>query len=901
MPAADLAKWDADVVLADGGTVHLRPIRPDDADGLLALHGRLSAESVYLRFFSPLPRPSPELLERFVNVDYSDRMALVAELGGDLIAVGRYDRLPSGDEAEVAFTVQDDQQGRGLGTILLEHLAAVAREEGIRWFRASTLPQNRQMLDVFRSAGFEVERKFTEGVVEVRFEIAPTDTAVSAQRAREHRAEAKSVARLLRPRTVAVIGAGRRRATIGHEILRNLLTGGFTGAVYPVNSTAHAVAGVRAYPSVLDVPDDVDLAVVAVPADAALDVVTECAAKGVGGLVVITAGFAETADGADRQRTMVALSRRSGMRLVGPNCMGVVNTNPTIRLNATFAPSAPAPGRIGFASQSGALGIELMSRAGDLGLGLSSFVSLGNKADVSSNDLLQYWEDDPDTDVILLYLESFGNPRKFARLGRHIARTKPIVAVKSGRTTTGVRAASSHTAALGSGDAAVDALFRQAGVIRVDTLDQLFDTAQVLVHQPLPAGRRLGIISNGGGPAILAADACEAAGLDVPEMAPETQARLREFVSADASVGNPLDLVASADADVFARALALLLSGDEVDAVLVIFVPPLVTRADDVARAIVRTTAEATKTVVACFLGHHGVPEALRGSGRDTRTVPSFAFPESAVSALGRAVDHGDWLRRPEGHVPAFDGVDVGAGRAAVDRFLESHPEGGWLAPDTAVALCEAFGVRVLPLRRAGTTDEAAEAAAALGLPVALKAGSGDIVHKTDVGAVHLGLGSADDVRAAFREMHDRLGDQMGGAVVQPMTEPGIETIVGVVHDPSFGPLVLFGMGGTAAELVRDTATRIVPVTDVDARELVRALRTSPLLFGYRGATPADVSSLEELIIRIGILADTLPQVAELDCNPVIVSPSGAVAVDVKVRLEPAPATRAEVRALRPV
>jgi len=901
MPAADVARWEADVVLADGGTVHLRPIRPEDSDALLALHQRLSAESVYLRFFSPVPRPNPELLERLVNVDYSDRMALVAELGGDVIAVGRYDRLPSGDEAEVAFTVQDDQQGRGLGTILLEHLAAIARDEGIRRFRASTLPQNRKMLDVFRAAGFEVERTFTEGVVEVGFEIAPTDTAVSAQRSREHRAEAKSVARLLRPRTVAVIGAGRRRATIGHEILRNLLTGGFAGAVYPVNATAHAVAGVRAYPSVLDVPDDVDLAVVAVPADGALEVVEECARKGVGGLVVITAGFAETADGADLQRTMVALSRRSGMRLVGPNCMGIVNTNPTVRLNATFAPSAPPPGRIAFASQSGALGIELMSRAGDLGLGLSSFVSLGNKADVSSNDLLQYWEDDPDTGVILLYLESFGNPRKFARLGRRIARTKPVVAVKSGRTTTGVRAASSHTAALGSEDATVNALFRQAGVIRVDTLDELFDAAQVLVHQPLPSGRRLGIISNGGGPAILAADACEAAGLEVPEVSSGIQASLRTFVSPDATVRNPLDLVASADAGTFEQALALLLAGDEIDAVLVIFVPPLVTRAHDVARAIVRATAGAAKPVVACFLGQHGVPEELRGSGSDTRTVPSFAFPESAVRALGRAADHAEWLRRPEGRVPSLAGIDADTARAGVERFLADHPDGGWLDPDAAVAVCEAFGVAVLPLLRANSADEAAEAAAALGLPVALKAGGGDIVHKTDVGAVRLGLTSADEVRAAFGEMHHRLGDGMGGAVVQAMTEPGIETIVGVVHDPSFGPLVLFGMGGTAAELVRDTATRIVPVTDIDAQELVRALRTSPLLFGYRGAPPADVDALEELIIRIGILADALPQVAELDCNPVIVSSSGAIAVDVKILLRPASPNRAEVRALRQV
>jgi acetyl coenzyme A synthetase (ADP forming)-like protein len=887
--------WESDVVLADGGTVHLRPIRPEDGDALLALHGRLSDESVYFRFFSPIPELSPAQLDRFTHVDYHDRMALVAEAGDELVAVGRYDRLASGDDAEVAFTVQDDQQGRGLGTILLEHLAVVAREEGIRRFRASVLLDNRRMLGVFRDAGWELERELDGGVVELGFPIEPTDASVAAQRQREHSSEARSVARLLGPRSVALVGAGRRRGTIGHEILRNMLEGGFTGPVYPVNQAAGEVAGVRAYRSVLDVPGEVDLVVIAVPAAAALDVVRECAEKRVGGLVVITAGFAETSDeGRERQRELVATSRRSGMRLVGPNCMGVVNTNPDVRLNATFAPFAPTSGRVGFASQSGALGIELLSRAKDLDLGISTFVSLGNKADVSGNDLLQYWEDDPDTDVILLYLESFGNPRKFGRLARRIARGKPIVAVKSGRTRTGVRAASSHTAALGSTDAAVDALFHQAGVIRVDTLEQLFDVAQVLAHQPLPAGRRLAIVSNGGGPAILAADACEAAGLDVPELSAATQDRLRTFTSPDATVRNPLDLVASADAATFEQALAVLLDGDEVDAALVIFTPPLVTRADDVAAAIMRAASGATKPIVACFLGHQGVPDALRTG---TRGVPSFAFPEAAVRALGRAADHAEWRRRPEGTVPQPTDID----RAGADRIIDSSltAGSGWVEPDVANALCECFGVPVLPLRRVATADEAADAATGLGFPVALKAASGAIVHKTDAGAVALKLGTAEEVRAAFRAMHDRLGDEMGGAVVQPMVDPGIETIVGVVQDPLFGPLVLFGMGGVTAELLRDTAMRLVPVSDVDAYDLVRSLRLSPLFFGYRGSPPVDVASLEDLIVRVGLLAAEHPAVAELDCNPVIVSASGAVAVDVKIRVEPPPPAKPNVRALR--
>jgi len=890
-------EWEADVVLADGATVRLRPIRPDDAGLLNELFGRLSEETIQYRFFSPLRQLSEGWLERFTQVDYDDRMAMVAQSGDQLVAVGRYDRLDPPTVAEVAFTVQDDQQGRGLGTILLEHLAAAARERGIETFRATVLPGNRRMLDVFRDTAFDIVQRFEGGVIQVTFPIGATDASASAQDQRERVAEARSMTRMLAPRSIAVVGAGRRPGTIGHEVFRNLLTGGFTGPVYPVNPTAPSVAGVAAYPSVVDIPGDVDVAVIAVPVDEVLEVVRDCARRKVHGLVVITAGFAESEGGVDRQREIVELSLRSGMRLVGPNCMGIVNTNAAVGMNATFAPFVPVRGRVGFASQSGALGIELLSRAGGLGLGVSTFVSLGNKGDVSSNDLLPYWQDDPETDVILLYLESFGNPRKFARLAREIARTKPIVAVKSGRTPTGERAASSHTAALSSPDDTVGALFRQAGVIRVDTLEQLFDTAQVLAHQPLPAGRRLAIVSNGGGPAILAADACDAAGLVVPELTPATQARLAAVNAPAATVRNPIDLVASATAASFADTLGLVLASGEVDAVLTIFVPPLVTQADDVARAIVEAVDDRVP-MVACFLGHEGVPEALRAEGGGA--VPSYAFPESAVHALGRVASHADWLRRDPGSVPDLPGVDVEAARAVVDGFLEARPEGGWLDPDEAIRLVDAFGVRTVPTRRAATADEAASMAEDLGLPVALKAGSGALVHKSDIGAVRLGLATPDAVRAAFADMASRLGPEMGGAVLQPMVETGVETIVGIAHDPSFGPAVLFGMGGTTAELIRDTAMQLVPVTDADAHDLVRALRTSPLLFGYRGSEPTDVAALEELLLRVSLVADTLPEVVEFDANPVVVSPSGVTALDLKVRLEPARPDHEGLRALRP-
>ena len=900
--AGDLSRWECDVVLSDGGTVHLRPIRRTDADALLGLYSRLSEESLYLRFFSPVPPPTARQLEALTSLDYERRFALGAELGDDLVAIARFDRLANEADAEVAFTVQDDQQGRGLGTILLENLVAIARELGVTRFVASTLASNARMLRVFGDAGFEVQRHRESGTVELSFAIEPTTDSVAAQLAREHVAEAHSVERLLAPASVAVIGASRRPGSIGHAVFKNLLAGEFTGPVYPINPTAGAVAGVRAYPSLRDVPDHVDLAIIVIPAEQILDVVHDCVAKHVRGLVVISSGFAELgADAARSERAIVDLARHNGMRVIGPNCMGVLNTNPGVRLNATFAPVTPPSGHVAFASQSGGLGIELLARAEQVGLGVSTFVSMGNKADVSGNDLIQYWDEDPDTDVILLYLESFGNPRKFARLARRVARRKAIIAVKGGRTVAGARGTSSHTAALAVPDVAVDALFRQAGVIRVDTLEQLFDVATVVLHQPLPGGRRAAIVTNGGGPGILAADACSAAGLEVPELSDTTQQALRRFVSPDAGVSNPVDLVASATAEQYEQAVQTLLADDEVDACLVLFVAPLVTRADEVGRAVVRGTAETAKPVVACFLGGNGAL-SLVPSEADTRRIPSFPFPEAAAAALGHAADLADWRRRPEGRLPSLDGVDLDAARRLVTERLSEHPAGVWLDPSFARELLTSVGVRVVATLVAHDEDTAVRAAGELDCAVVLKAASGAIIHKSDVGAVHLGLRTPDEVRSAYAAMKARLGEQMGGAIVQPMLGPGVETIVGITRDPSFGSLVLVGMGGVQAELMHDTALRILPITDRDAHDLVCSLRGAPLLFGYRNAPAMAVDALEELVLRVGQLADAIPEIAELDCNPVIVTPTDATAVDVKVRLtppEPAPPTG--VRRLREV
>jgi acetyl coenzyme A synthetase (ADP forming)-like protein len=891
MAAEYPATWEGDVVLSDGGTVRVRPIRSDDEARLLGLYERLSDESMYLRFFSPVPAPTATHLERLTTVDYDAHMALVAQLGDDIVAVARYDR--TGDhEAEVAFTVQDDQQGRGLGTLLLEYLAVVARSKGITTFVADTLPNNSRMLNVFADAGWPAQRAFVDGTVRVRFSIEPTDDSIAAIQAREQQAEGASTARLLAPRSIAVVGASRKPGTIGHELFRNLIAYDFQGPVYPVNPTSISVAGVRAYPTILDIPDSIDVALVVVPADAVPAVVDQCAQKRVHGLVIISAGFAEVGEnGREMQRSIVSTARRNGMRVIGPNCLGIVNTAPDVRMNATFAPVVPVRGPVAFLSQSGGLGIELMSRTGELGIGVSEFVSVGNKADVSGNDLLQHWETDPNTEVILFYLESFGNPRKFARLARRVARRKAIVAVKSGRTQAGSRAASSHTAALASPDVAVDALFGQAGVIRVDTLEQLLDCAQVLAHQPLPPGRRVAIVSNAGGPGILAADACAGAALEVPELSERTQAALRSFVAADATVRNPVDLVASASAEQYERALRVVFDDDGVDAVLVLFVPPLVTEAEDVARAIARAAGNANdKPVVACFLGRAGVPEALRGSV-DMRAVPSFAFPEAAAQALAHAADLADWRRRPTGAAPDFKDADVDGARRLVAERLHALPvdaDGTWLDAGDAAALLACFAIPVLPTRIASSADDAVDAATEVGFPVAVKAAAADIVHKTDVGGVVLGCNDADAVRTAYEAMAVRLGAAMGGAVVQRMAEDGVETIVGVTQDPLFGPLVLFGAGGVAAELIADRTLRLVPMTDVDAHEVVRSLRSSPLLFGYRGQPAVDVAALEDLLLRVAHLADVIPEVSEMDLNPVIVSASGAVAVDIKVRLQPA-------------
>ncbi len=711
---------------------------------------------------------------------------------------------------------------------------------------------------------------------------------------------ANGLAALFRPRAVAVIGASRERGTIGAEIFHNLISNGFQGAAYPVNPKAPVVQSVRAYPSIEAVPAPVDLAVIVVPAAAVLGVLDACGRAGVRAAIVISAGFKETGEeGATRERELVECARGHGMRLVGPNCLGVLNTEPAVRLDATFSPTYPPAGRVAFSSQSGALGLAILEYATELNIGISQFVSVGNKADVSSNDLIEFWEQDPGTDLILLYLESFGNPRRFTRIARRVGRMKPIVAVKSGRTRAGVRAAASHTGSLAGSDAAVEALCLQSGVIRTDTIEELFDVAILLAHQPIPRGARVGIVTNAGGPGIMASDACEGHGLEIAALSDATVAALRAFLPREASVKNPVDMIASASPENFERTVRLVAGDPAIDALLVIYVPPVVTLPLDVAQAIVRASAaavrdaagrgEGAKPVLTCFMGSHGVPEGLRSLHEGQ--IPSYAFPESAAIALARAVRYGRWRAEPEGAVRRFE-VDRGAADAVLAAARARAAPGAtvWLDPDETRTLLAAYGLASPPARVAHDADQAVAAARSIGYPVVLKLVSATITHKSDVGGVALDLRNDAEVRGAYSGLMERLTalgwrDRMQGALVQPMLREGLEAIVGMTHDPSFGPVLMFGLGGVNVELLKDVAFRVQPLTDRDARELVRSVRGFPLLGGWRGSPPGDVEALEEALLRVSQLAGDHPGVVEMDLNPLRVLPPGRGCLVVDARI----------------
>ncbi len=869
----------------------LRPIRPDDADELHALFHRAGPASVYQRFFREKDDLTPEELEYFSNVDYQRRMAFVALHEDDIIGVGRYDLLD--DEpamAEVAFLVADAQQGRGIGTQLLERLTDYARLRGITAFRAYVLADNHAMLRVFRNSGFSLTRDdVAAGVYTVEF---PTEASPEARRAeweREKRAVAASLMPIFYPHAVAVIGASRDPQSIGGRLFANLLSGNFTGPLYPVNPSADVVHSVKAYTSIGDVPGPVDLAFIVVPAPLVTKVVEECAEKGVKGLVVITAGFSETGDaGGVAEADLLEAVRAAGMRMVGPNCMGVLNTDPAVSLDGQFGPIFPPRGNVAMSSQSGALGIAILDYARQLNIGISTFVSVGNKADISGNDLLLYWEDDPATDVILLYLESFGNPRRFARIARRIGKRKPIVAVKSGRTGAGARAAVSHTGSLASTDVAVDALFHQAGVIRTETLEELFDVAALLANQPVPEGRRVAVLTNAGGPGILAADALEANGLEVPELSADLRERLAAGLPAEASTRNPVDMIASAGAEHYRACLDALMESDEVDAVIVIHIPAAPAGSDQIAAAI-REEAErhrGGKTMLAVFMKAEGAPTELAG---DVVRVPTYLFPEPAAMALAGAARYGEWRRRSEGEVAAFAGVAIETARLVVEEAIERlGDEGGWLEPREVETVLGSYGIG---LARAGVAASAAEAASIardIDGPVVVKVISPSAVHKSDLGGVELDVEGRREAAAAFERVTSVV-DDAEGALVQEFVPGGHEVILGMTEDPSFGPLLAFGLGGVFVELIGDVAFRIHPLTDVDAADMIGEVRSARLLEGYRGAEPGDIPALIEAMQRMSQLVDELPEIVEMDLNPVkVLAPGrGVKVVDARIRVRP--------------
>ena len=864
------AEWEADVVLSDGGTVHVRPVRPTDADRLVAFHGRLSHQSVYYRFFSPRPRLSQDDVTRFTTVDYDDRMALVALLGDDLIGIASYDRWPGRREAEVAFTVDDEHQGRGVATVLLEHLAVIARSHGMTRFTAEVLPENRKMLSVFKRAGFQAKSQFADGVVEVGMGILETDEALEAMHEREHIAEARSVARLLAPRTVAVIGAGERRGTVGHEVLRNLISHGFTGAVYPVHPTAHAVASVRAWPSVLDVPDDVDLAVLAVPACEVVKVVEQCARKRVRGLVILAAGFAEVDEaGATAEGELVSIAHRHGMRVLGPASMGVISTVPEVSMHATYAPVTLIPGRVAFSSQSGPLGVALLEQAHRAGVGISHFVALGNKADVSTNDFLQYWEGDEATSVMALHIASFGNPRKFTRLARRVSKTKPIVAVKTGG---------------GDSDRTVDALFRQTGVIPVNEVAQLFDVARVLESQPLPPGDRVVVLSNAHGVQALAEGALVRAGLQMAELAADSRAHLASILREGASVTNPVDLTFAAEPADYDGALRCVLADDAVDLALVIYASAVPTRLQDI-----------TDVIIACERGPSDEaggrerprcrrprparrPRTQRAVVRVPRDRGRHPRPCRRARAL-EAPARGDRARTSTGS----PSTSAGRRRSSPTRSTCAQPAPscrGQSQPrcstSSASPSLRPWRSRLSRLRSPRRTSS--------GTRYALKATGMRRLGRSEAAGVALDLHDDDAVRGTYGRMSRSLGVGMSEALVQTMIDPGLETAVGIRHHATFGPVVTFGLGGAFAEAIDDVATRVTPLTDRDAADLVRSARAWSVLADSIYALDA----LEDLLLRVGLLADLMPEVIALAMNPVLISTESATAVDLTIRVAPA-------------
>ncbi len=882
----DLVKYRREEILKDGRKVLLRATEKSDVPLWLAFISRLSDKTRYFRFHTIKKEMTESDALRYCTVDYRNSFSYVAETGTrqdrKIIAVAHYYRLPNKRSAEVAFAVEDAYQHAGLVTLLIDALVDVARKNDISTFEAYVLGQNTYLMGAFLDYGFHLSSELQAGEFHITFPIKQTKEADAKQAERDRDAIVTSLQPILNPKSVAIIGAARNPGTIGNLLMRCILYNGFSGTVYPVNPNTDAVLSVKSYPSVLDIPGKVDMAIIAVPAAIVPKVADECGRKGVRALIVISDGFRERgAEGLAKEEELRNIILSYGMRLIGPNCMGVINTDPAVKLNATFSQVYPAIGSVAFLSQSGAMGLAILEHAKNLNMGISTFVSVGNRGDVSSNDLLQYWEQDPATKVILLYIESFGDSSRFTRIARRVSSKKPIVAVKGGMTAAGARAASSHTGALASSNVASDVLFQNAGIIRVNSVEELFNLGTFLSTQPLPKGRRVAIVTNGGGPGIMAADAASLNGLEVPELSAETKEKIKPALKRDINLGNPMDTTAGATAEEYEGILKVLAADDNIDAVLTIFVPPIVVETkymEETLRRMAPIYWRAKKPLLGCFIGQKGLNAQL---GTQGHYIPLYTFPEEAISALRRAVEYSELRRKPIGKIPLFKDIRKDDARKLIETVLRNSTERPvHLSASQVAELLDCYGIQQAKIASATSPAEARAAAKKLGFPVAVKLASPTITHKTDVGGVVLNVSSEAGVEEAYgtiRKNLKKLGKEkeMSGVTLQRMVTGGIETIVGVTQDPSFGPLIMFGSGGVFAELLKDVVFKLHPITDLDAAEMINSLKMTKLFSGYRGAPPSDTEAVEELLLRVSAMVEDVPEIAELDLNPVSVRARG--------------------------
>ncbi|MEE2522711.1 GNAT family N-acetyltransferase [Pseudarthrobacter sp. J75] len=884
--------WEADVVLRDGGTAHLRPIHPTDVDAVQAFHTGQSQNSIYMRFFAFKARLSSRELKRFTEVDFHDRVAFVITIGGEIIGIGRYDRLDDPTEAEVAFNIADAHQGRGIGSILLEHLAAAAREKGIRRFTAEVLPENRKMLGVFSDAGYDVSRHFDDGVVSLEFNIDPTEKSRAVMESREHRAEARSVRELLAPSSVAVIGASRTWGKLGYQLLEHLIEGGYKGPVYAVNPEALELAGMLSFSKLSEIPDPVQLAIIAVPYEEVPAVVDDCAAAGVKGLLIATSGFADDGErGLQRQRALVRKARAYGMRVIGPASLGVINTHPDVLLNASMAPHLPKRGSLGLFSQSAAIGVSLYAACSRRRVGLSTFLSAGNRADVSGNDLMQYWEDDADTGAVGLYLESIGNPRKFSRLARRLARTKPVIVAKSD--TMGLQLPRGHAVRTTQAPAgALDAMLRQSGVIRVETIEALMDVSQIVTASPLPAGPRVAVVSNSYALGMVVADNAAANGLVVD----------RTLTELDLDAGMSVALPA------LRELLAATLAAESVDSVVVTLLPARGLTVENIATVLAECSVEAAKPVIAIFTGIMDPSVYVEGMAGGTDAagsisgIPCYANPGAAVAALSAVAWYSQWARQDRGAYVEPEGCDAEAVHAELEVLLKDVRGEQLKALDAATtsALLGHYGISVLPSAQFETDDEAVAAADRLGWPVVLKTTDPALRHRLDLGGVRLDIQDGDSLRRNLAQMRRALAGYGSAALeVQSMAPVGQACIMRAIEDPLLGPVVSFGLAGDAVNLLDDWAHRVPPLAADDVKDFIRSPRASRKLFSYQGLPPADVGALEDLAARLSLLKDNHPEIALVEFNPVLCGRDGLAILAADVRIaNPAQRTDSARRAM---